>query len=310
MKVSTLVVTVALSAVMGVLLIHAGLSSGLSFLFQPQVIVASVHGPPFGKYPSHTTLQQFAARAWLPRSEVQIGLGFCVITAISPLLATSWKLPTFLTAERRVGKRTKAVALALVVAGLAVFAFFAAYIALWNLIPPPHPLYKLFNDPKFPGGNWFGVPPAVSLSLAAIVAMVAWLKRGLLVSLKRVLTLVVSPPVFIYTLGLLLLKPSEMVWHVTNFLSLGVMPSGAGLELGFFPISVSPSLDNGIDLFSNWLVLMFSGFLTSVGLWGIIKKRRGITMVARDVHHLFGILGVSERLGLRWAWRVTRSRRA
>lgn len=274
MKVVAHVVIVALFGITGVLLIHAGMSSGVSFLFQPPLTIASAHDLSSRTSPSYFTLQQFIGETWLPRSEFQIGVSLCVIAFLSPLLATTWKLPTFLTAERKVGKRTKAVALALVIAGLTSFAFFAGYIALWNLIPPPHLFFRLFDDSSFPGGNWFGVPPAVSFASAAIAAVVVWVEGGLLGALRRVLTLVMSPPAFIYALDLLLLHPSEMVWHVTNFLSLGVMPSSGGFELGFFSISISPSFDNGIDLFSNWLLLILSGFLASVGLWDTIKRKR------------------------------------
>lgn len=279
MKVAALLAVVSAFAVTGGSLMYIGLSSSANFLFVKRF------------FPGPHPVQQFTAATWLPRSEVQVGLGLCVIAALSLPLAVKWKLPPFLTAERKVTKKTKAVALALVIVGLIGFTFFAGYIALWNLIPPPHALYRLFNYPSFPGGNWFGVPSAVSFASASLAALVFWIEGGLLRALKRVLTLVMSPPVFIYALGLLLFYPSNMVWHVTNFLSLGVLPRSAGPELGFFPISVSPSFDSGIDLFSNWLVLMLAGFLTSVGLWDIIPKNRGITTLAGEPHHFLGMRG-------------------
>jgi hypothetical protein len=67
-----------------------------------------------------------------------------------------------------------------------------------------------------------------------------------------------------------------MVWHVTNFLSLGLMPGNSGFELGYFPVDVSPSFDNGIDLLSNWLLLMVAGFLTCIGLWGYARSRASV----------------------------------
>jgi hypothetical protein len=170
----------------GLELVYAGLS--ISNVIYLQISLTS----------SNATLQKFNALVWLPRSEVQIGIGLCTIAVLSLLIERRWSVSSSSVNVRKLGEATRKILLVLVVVCLTGFAFFAGYVVLWSLIPPPHPFYHLFDDPSFPGGGWFGVPAAGLLALAAVAALLRWIDDGIVRSLGRVISLVVSPPAFVY----------------------------------------------------------------------------------------------------------------
>lgn len=238
-----------------VTLLYFALSNATNFVFTPGAETAG------NERLYVIQLREFRNSVWLPMSEIQIGIGLLIASGLVLLVAVKeWRLPSVLT---RAGRYKKSLlrlnrlflfiepfALVLIVVGIVGYGFLTfinlTYNMTWFGARWAKHVEHLFRFRYFPGKNWLGVAAFTSLFISTCAAMARWIGHGLSVAFRRAIIHVAAPLTFGWTVVLFLTHPSSMVWHAVNFL----------------PWSVA-----GVDLVSNWLVLVVSGFFTAVGLF-------------------------------------------
>jgi hypothetical protein len=186
---------------------------------------------------------------WLHPFCVEVAEGFAAV-ALLLLVFSRWKIP-----EDPKSRNRLLSIFGVVFACLFFLLAFGAHIGYWvwadlhiaSALSLRIFLYSILSPVPGPPSNGLGVVSFIYFSLACLCFV---LRYGVKTTLFRF----AAPSVFILMLCILVLDMQEMSLHITNFLT--------------------PLTYDGVDLVSNWLALMVSGFIVLYSCpWQALKEK-------------------------------------